>query len=71
MEWFPAIIGAVGAVLVYALVGLFVAWLIMFVGKRKRLPRWPIYAGAALGLLSVAGAVFVTQSADDGTTNSN
>jgi hypothetical protein len=66
VEWIPAVISGLASVLLYGLGGLAVAGLIKFVRKQERLPRWPIYAGAALGLLTVAGALFVVFSANDG-----
>ncbi len=53
-------------VIVWGLIGLFIAWLIKVIGKRERLPRWPIYACLAFFVVSTIIAAFVLASAIQG-----
>ena len=66
MDWAAGLAIVLANVLVWALVGLVVAWLIKFFGKKDRLPRWPIYAFAAFGFLKIVIAAFLLGNAIEG-----
>lgn len=52
MDWVTGIAGLIVAMLMWALIGLVIAWLFKVTKKRDRLPRWPIYGCAAVGLVA-------------------
>jgi FtsH-binding integral membrane protein len=61
MDSSELILRVVGGIIIWGLIGLAIAWLIKVLGKRERLPKWPIYVCLGYYVVStVIGALVLS-----------
>ena len=63
MDLSELILRAVGGIIIWGLIGLAIAWLIKLIGKRERLPKWPIYVCVGYFVISTVIGALVLRAA--------
>ena len=72
MDWGQLILRVGGGLAIYGIFGLAIALLIKVIGKRDRLPRWPIYAALVFYVVTtVIGAYVLSEALESEMANSN